>query len=82
MDKELVLLLQGSRILRPQQKQKAAQEIARTLNLPAFDLVLGYAGVTAHYLRDGDAEHYQPVWEQHWMGRWENGMWKPAPPLK
>jgi hypothetical protein len=82
MDRELVLLLQGSRVLRPQQTQKAAQAIAQTLQLPAFDLVRGYGGVSAYYLRDGDAEHYQPAWEQHWLGRWENGKWKPAPPLK
>lgn len=75
----LVLLEQGQQVIKPKQLAKAAEEIARNLKLDSFDLVHGQAGVTAFFLRDSDGATYGPIWNQHWLGRWEAGKWTPAP---
>lgn len=77
----LVLLDDSNRPISAKQAAKAAKEIAQASGQTAFDLVRGQAGVSAFFLRDYDQDTYQPVWEQHWLGRWEAGKWTPAPPL-
>lgn len=78
---DLVLLDDSNRPISAKQAAKAAKEIAAALGLAAFDLVRGQAGVSAFFLRDYDQDTYLPIWEQHWLGRWEAGKWVPAPPL-
>jgi hypothetical protein len=75
----LVLLDDSNRPINSKQAAKAAQEIAAQLGLREFDLVRGQAGVSAYFLLPSDSPTYQPVWEQHWLGRWEAGKWTPAP---
>lgn len=78
----LALLDDSNRPISAKQAAKAAKEIAQASGQAAFDLVRGQAGVSAFFLRDYDQDTYQPIWEQHWLGRWEAGKWIPAPPLR